>query len=189
MLYLIVYFVTFTLTMLVILHFRCKVKPLPKLKLKKFGLEFVSTAKHKIETDGAEVMIIGHAVHCKKGDRLITIKNVKNVFVWGKFLYFGCFGRTQIFCDVKSFFNYMQLKIEMENFDVQNFYEAAVADLINHLFCFENSEKLKKYLTFVKKVLKISVNNTKLTIKQNKLKLAFCLTYVVAGRKKRIMVN
>ncbi|MCQ2564833.1 MAG: hypothetical protein MJ152_03150 [Clostridia bacterium] len=189
MLYLIVYFVTFTLTMLVILHFRCKVKPLPKLKLKKFGLEFCSHFKHKIKIDDASVMFIGHAVHCKKGGSLITIKNVKNAFVWGKFLYFESLGTTQIFCDVKSFFNYMQLKIEMENFDVQKFYEEAVADLINHLFCFENSEKLKKYLTFVKKVLKISVNNTKLTIKQNKLKLAFCLTYVIGGRKKRIMVN
>ena len=189
MIYIVVYFITFSVVLQLKKKARLKTCNFPSMKMMRDGLKFFSTSKHKIKIDNAKVMQVDKNVYLKKDKKIVQIKNVDNIFVEEGCLYFTALGNVKIILDLSDIYNYFNLKIYTNRIDIEKFKKIALFDIKNNVFDCKNSIFLKKYLKILKNILNINLENNKITIKQNKFKIAFCVEYKTKNGKKRIKVN
>ena len=168
---------------------RLKSKPFPKLYLRKNGIVFFSNAKHKLTINNAKIMQTENTLYINNNNRVIAITNVNKVYIIENNLYFTACGKVQFHFNCADFFRYFNIEIMSNQFDLNELKQTAILNLLNNLFDVSNSVDFLRYLKIVTKVLMIKITKTNLTIKQNKLKIPFSVTYRLNKVQKHIYVN
>ena len=184
-----VYFIAFSLTLVLKKRFRLKVKVYPDLMISKDGLTFVSHEKHKLKINGAKVLQVGEDVYLKKYNKIVCLKNVDNVFVYKDYLYFKALGEVKLKLNLSNILKYFTIEIESKNIDMKNFKKLAIVDIKNHIFNLKNAKNLKKYIKTIKNIFKIQLLKNEILITKNKFGLSFVVNYFSCGKKKRVKVN
>ena len=185
----VVYFLAFMLVLILRKLCRLKIEKFPPLKLEEGGIVFHSNKRHRIKLYKAKFMQVSKSVYIRKGNKVVQLLNVDNVFIENDYLYFKALGKTKLVFGCEEVSKYLNLKIRSDKIDIEKFRKLALIDIKNHIFDYKNAKFLKIYLKIVRKILNISLQNDKLTIKQNKFKIPFCVDYVSNGVKKRIKIN
>ena len=76
------------------------------------------------------------------------------------------------------------MNISSYDFDLTSLKREAELEIVNNLFDLTACESLKRYLRFVKRILNININYSKIEVKQNVYNFAFCVDYEFNGNKK-----
>lgn len=187
--YVIIYFLVFTITLLICKKLRLKVKEMPSLAIDKCGLFFESLTKHRLKLNGASVLTIGNNVYLKRFGKMVCLNNVDKVFEYKDCIYFQSLGKVRIKFNCENIYRYFLIDIESENVDMKNFKKSALNDIKNHIFDLKNAKILKKYIKTIKNIFKINLHEDEIRIKQNKFRLSFVVKYFSKGQKKRVKVN
>jgi len=183
------YFFTIFFVNFLINKFKLKTKPLPKLKINKNGIFFTSYLNHKIKINFFKILIIDNVVYLKQNNNFILIKNVANVFTSNNYLYFKGLGEVKIMFNAEEFYRYFNIVIKCNKFNINKLKQNALMDILNNVFNLKNSKILKKYVNFIKNVLKININNKKISIKPNNFNFSYTLYYVVNNKIKQVEVK
>ena len=163
---------------------------LPTMIVIKNGVGFYSNKRHRIKIDGCRYEQMGNYVFVfSKDGRIIEIKNIDNIFKRDKYLYFNAMGRVEICAKISNEYEYFYLNILSEKFDIQQVKQNALKELVNNFFDLNLSKNAKKYLNILKNVLKITIFEKKLTIKQNIFKFPFKVEYIINGKMKKVKLN
>ena len=164
-------------------------KPLPKLTITKKGIKFCSNSRHRLYIDDAKTMQVGNIVYLKKGYKTIILKNVDNVYIKNKFIYFTTMGKCEIMFDIKSIYKYFKIEIKSNKFDLSVYKQKAIKGMVDNVFEFEKNQNLLEYLKIVTKILNIRIKEKGIIIKQNQFKLPFEVKYVCNNIIKTIKIN
>ena len=173
------------------LDFNCKsFQELPTMIVVKDGVEFYSKKRHRVKIDNCKYEQMGNNIFifCNNGG-MIEIKNIDNIFKRENYLYFKAKGKVAIYSKISNEYEYFYLNIHSEKFDIQQVKQNALKELVNNFFDLNLSKNAKKYLNILKNVLKITIFENKLTIKQNIFKFPFKIEYIINGKIKRVKLN
>lgn len=184
-----VYFVSFAITIVLLGNKKKKIYAFPLLKVGKDGVSFNSLKRHKIFIAQAKVMQVDKVVYLKNDNQLIIIKNVDNVFIDKSYLYFNSLGEVKIFFDCSKFYKYFNIKLTSSKFDISLIKRKASLDIVKNLIMLKNAKFLKRYIWILTKVLNITFEDDLIRIKKNKFKLPFSVTYKLNGKLKTININ
>lgn len=183
------YFVSIVIECVMIEKLKYRYKPFPKLKLNKFGIEFFSTQKHRIFIANNKILFIGNNVYLKTEKQVIVLDGIKNVICKNEHMYFTACGNVKIVFNCEEFYKYFNMSIKAKGLDFSSLKQTAILDLMNSNFQAEQSKKFNKFLNFIKKTLKICVNDKKISVYSNNLKISYILTYKINQKIKRINVQ
>lgn len=186
---LISYFVTLFFVVRIMENKHTKHKELPTLQMMKNGVFFHSKQRHRIQIENCKYEQVGNCVYVTKNGEIIQIKNVDNVIKKDEYLYFKALGNVEILCQNFNGIEYFYLHIMSAKFNINTLKQEALTELINNNFEINFCKNAKKYLIIVKNVLKITIFEKKLTIKQNKFKFPFQIQYSINGKNKIINLN
>lgn len=187
--YVVLYFLVFSLVLKVKKNKGIKFKKFPTLKLTKNGIEFSSFDIHRIFIKDFKVMQVENVVYLKTQSQLLTISNIDNVFYFENYLHFTSKGRVKILFDCTSIYRYFSIKIESKKFNLNSLKQMAILDLMNNAFDLNKSKIMKKYINIIENVLNIKISKEKVVVKQNKLKIPFILTYKINNKIKKVKIN
>lgn len=182
----ILYIATIIFVLKWINYFRCKCKPFPKLKLVKSGIEFFSYNQHRIQIQDAKVIELDNSIYITKDNHQIIITNAKQQFIKQGFLYIKAQGKVNISMSLGLIYKYLNIHIQSPNFSLSGLKQNAIKNIVS--FPFQIGVDLKKYLSFIKNILKINITKNQITVSQNKYKLKYVLIYKNNGYKK-IYIN
>lgn len=182
------YILSIIITSIVIQKFKYRYKPFPKLKLTKFGISFFSTQRHRVKVS-EKVVQIGEAVYVNYQNQIVVFQNVKNVILRNEYLFFTANGKVEILFNTKQFYKYFNILITSDGIDFSNLKQTAILDLMNNKFQTDQSINFNKFLNLIKNTLKIQINDDKITVLPNNLKISYQLTYKTHGKIKRINVK
>ena len=163
-------------------------KPFFNLKLTKSGVSFCSTNRHKIKTGTVKILMIENVAYLKQNNKTIILKNVQDVELKKNYVFFTALGNCKIIFSA-PFYRYFNIKIEAENFDLENLKREALNEMINNLFNLKNCIKLKEYLKIVTQILNIKITNSKIFVERNKYNLEFKITYKLNNITRTINVE
>jgi len=187
-LYVIFYIFTFVIIFLSIEVFRKRHSPIPNLKFKKFGFVFYSKKIHKIRIFNYKVRTLEGVIYLSLDNKIAIIKNVKFLDCKNGFLYFKSLGEVKVVFECKEIYRYYNLKITSNEFKINDIKEKSKYEILNNLLNIQDCEYNKKFLFFLKNVLKIEINNKKIAIKSNNYKISYNLLYKLNGKIKKINI-
>lgn len=182
------YIVSALITILFIEKFKYKHFPFPKLKITKLGVEFFSTENHRINIGYNKIFVTDEKVYLKTKNQIIVFANIKNVVCKNEHMYFTACGLVKIGFHCGNLYKYFNLMIKSKSFNFEDLKQTAIVDLMNNQFDICKSKKFNKFLNFIKNTLKIQINNEKVLIFSNNLKLSYQLTYKMNNKIKKINV-
>lgn len=189
MLYAIVFYVLTTIIVMLTLNLKkYATKPLPKLKLGKYGIVFYSLSRHKIWVGEVKILQIENNIYLKCNKKVVVVKNVKDVFLRRGYFYFTALGRVKIVFNAKSFYRYFNIEILSNQFDLTAAKAAALNQLANNLFCLQQCQKLKEYLHVVIKILAVRITEKGVYVYRNKFNLNFKLIYKINNTTKIVNI-
>lgn len=151
-------------------------KPFFNLKITKSGVSFCSTNRHKIKTGQVKILMVENVAYLKQNNKTIVINNVANVSLKKDYLFFNALGNVKINFNA-PFYRYFNIKIEAENFNLENLKREALNEILNNLFNLKNCTKLKEYLKIVTQILNIKITDKKVLVERNKYNLEFKIIY------------
>lgn len=183
------YFFTSLIVLLVIQIKNRKFEPIKNVKLKKYGLVFLSKNRHRIKIDDAKVLKIENNVYLKKNNRTVVIKNIERVVENKNYLYFTGLGQVKIVINCKKFYKYFCVDVTSEDFDINELKQRAIDDIIQHIFDLNECVELIRFLKIMRDVLKINLENNCVKVEKNKYNFSYILTYIVNGKKKFVRVE
>lgn len=187
--FLIVYLFTITIVFIIINKKKNKIYPIPETYFCDDKICFYTNHKHKICVGECSLLVVKNKAYLKRMNKRICLCNVENVKLKKQMLTFVGLGTVEIKTGKSKINKYLQMDISSHDFDLTGLKREAVLEMLNNLFDFAACESLKRYLRFVKRILNININNSKIEVKQNVYNLAFCVDYEFKGDKKRIMFN
>lgn len=188
MLYIIFYIFTFVILFLTIEVFRKRYSPIPNLSFKKFGFVFHSNKIHKIKILNYKVRTLDGVIYLSLRNKIAIIKNVKFLDCKYGFLYFKSLGEVKVVFECKDIYRYYNVKIISNEFIINGIKEKAKYEILNNLLNVQDCEYNKNFLFFLKNILKIEINNEKITIKSNNYKISYNLFYKINGKIKKINI-
>lgn len=183
------YFLTFIVFLIATILKNKRFYAIKDVKLTKYGLVFYSNNRHRIKIYGAKMLIIENNVYLKKNSRTVVLKNVDKVSVNKDYLYFNSLGKTKIIMNCKKFYKYFVVRVESEDFDIEELKENAIQDILNNIFDFNNCIELKRYLKIMREILKIDLENDHVKLTKNNYELSYTLTYILNGTKKKVHIK
>lgn len=183
------YFATVFFVVKIMNKKRVKYSKFPVFKIIKDGVAFHSKKRHRLKIENCRYEQMGKIVYVVKNGKFMQIKNIDNVIQKDGYLYFQAQGNVEIICKDFEEKEYFYLTIKSEKFNLDLLKQKAIIELINNFFNINFCKNAKKYLIIVKKVLKISIFEKKLIIKQNKFKFPFQIQYSIKGKNKTINLN
>lgn len=189
LLYIFVYLVSVTITLILLSVKQNKIFPLPVIEFKDKKICFVSHLRHKIFVGECKVLELNNKVFLKQNTKLIEIVNVAKIKQKNGWLYFNAKGNVQIDIGNKKWLRYAEMHISSNQFDLADLKQNAAKELMNNLFNIPACESLIRYLKFIKDVLKIELTDKGIKVKNNLYGLAFCLDYDFCGKQKHIIFN
>lgn len=187
--FLTIYLFAITIVFIIIDRKNNNIFPIPIISFEDNKICFNSTKRHKIQVGDCTLLVVKNKAFLKFEGKKVCLNNVANVKLKNKMLTFVGLGLVEIEIGKPTIGKYLQMNISSNDFDLTELKRKAEIEIINNLFDFSACESLKRYLRFVKKVLNININKSKIEVKQNLYNLSFCIDYYVAGNKKRIMFN
>ena len=182
------YIVTMYVTTYIVQKLKYKTKPIPKLKVTKFGIEFFSNQKHKIEITNAKIIKTDESIFLKVQDKIILIRNVKNLVLRNEHIYFCANGSVRIIFDCSTFYKYFNICIKSNDINFEELKQIALLELLNNNFDVSRAKKFKKFLNFIKNTLKIEINKEKIKVFANNLNLSYLLVYKMNNKIKQINI-
>ncbi len=189
----IVFFTAYIMSVIIVCvmmeKLKYRYKPFPKLKLTKFGIEFFSYNKHRINIAHTKVMFVGENIYLKTPTQLIVCRNIKNVICKNDHMFFQAYGKVEMCFNCEEFYKYFNLFVTSKGLDFQNLKQDAILDFINNEFNFQHAKKFNNFIKFIKNTLKININNNKITIFSNKLQFSYQLMYKINNKIKKINVK
>ena len=184
-----IYCLTFCFT-LIFKRYQCfKHFNFPPMTKTRSGIAFNSFKRHKILLQGFKTYEYMSKVYLKDNDKMIEIDNVENVFLLDDYLYFKGKGKVKIKFDCTKIYKYFNVKITSSRFEIDNYKQQAILDIINNKFNFVNCQKLKRYMQIIEKCLNINLTNKQIIIKQNQFSLPFTIKYKVNNKIVKVNVN
>lgn len=159
------------------------------LKIDSNGVHFFSHARHRINIGNSKIMQVGNVVYVKKEEKLITIKNVSDIYLKNDYLYFTSNGKCEICFPCGRLSKYFNIRISSHMFNVADIRQKALNSIPNNLFSINKSVELKEYLKIIKKVLNINITKKFIKVSQNQFKIPFKLEYVANNTKKVVYIN
>ena len=186
--FIIAYIVSVLITILFIEKFKYKHSPFPKLKLTKFGVEFFSTENHKINIGYNKIFVADKKVYLKTKNQIIVFDNIKNITCKNEHMYFTACGIVKIDFICEDVYKYFNLMIKSKSFNFNYLKQTAIVDLMNNEFDISKAKKFNQFVNFIKNTLKIQINNKRVMIFSNNLKLSYQLTYKMNNKIKKINV-
>lgn len=166
-----------------------KFKPIPDFLIKKNGIIFFSNAVHRINVNDAEFIQVCKLVYLKSSTKMLILKNVDEIYKKNDWLYFKACGKTEIIFNCEKIYKYFNIRIESNKFDLSQLLINAKQEILNNLFNSCKFESVRKYINLIKNVLNITFNKNGISVKENKFKLPYTLTYKQGGRVKTINVK
>ncbi len=161
----------------------------PLLKLKKDGIEFITTLTHRIKIADAKMTQLCDKLYLNLNGKLIIISNVKDVKIFDEYLYFTGLGKVEIITDLKEIYKYFSITIKSEQFFIDEIKQSAIIDLINNNFEINFCKNLKRYIKIIENVLNIHIYQEKIIVKSNKYNLSFELIYKLNNKIKRVIID
>ena len=189
MVFIISYLVSSIIVIMLLSIFKVGYKKFPKLKIKKRGIVLYSNKKHRINIFSASFVAIGGNVYIKENKKTVIIKNVINAFKRKNFLYFTANGKVEIIVDCSRFYKYFNIVITSKELNFNKFKSKTETDILDNLTNLDKCENLNKYLTFIRKILRIDINNKRIIIKPNSFKFSYTILYKLNNKLKRVNIN
>lgn len=189
MLFVIFYFFTFFTVLAIRQTLQKKYVIFPRLKFKKFGFVFISNSIHKLKIHNYKVNILENNIYLSLNKNIAILKNVKIINVKKGDLYFQALGEVKIIFDCESVYRYYNLIFISKEFNLKILKHNAKLEILNNLLSYEKCELHKKFMFFIKNILKININAEKIEIKRNKLKIFYNLVYKLNGNIKKINIS
>ena len=186
---LIAYFIAFTLFITFHKKGSLKYEEFPTLNVTKDGITFYSTYTHRVRIDCANAIQVGNMLYVKTQTQLIIITNVKDGKIYQSYLYFTCFGKTQILFNTDDYYRYFMINVQSNMFDIRELKKQSILDIMDNDFDFNNSEIAKKYLKILTKILNITITDKNVQIKPNKYKLTYQIEYKINNKIKRVIIK
>ena len=186
--FLLSYIVTLFVTTYIVQKLKYKTKPIPKLKVSKFGIEFFSNQKHKIRVVNAKIITTNESVFIKTNNSIIVIKNIKSVLIRNEHIYFCAGGVVEMLFDCSTFYKYFNICIKSNDVNFEELKQTALLDFVNNNFDVSSAKKFNKFLNFIKNTLKIEINKEKIKVFANNLNLSYLLVYKINNRIKQINI-
>lgn len=187
--WLISYLFTISCMFLIIHHIKNRTFPLPKIDVFCGGLKFVSFKRHKIFVGNVKLLKVDECIYLKQRDKIIKISNVKNATIKDGYLSFNANGEVKVSLKNNKWFRYLQMDICSSKFELGELKQNAIAELMNNLFDRPNCIQLKRYIRFLRGVLKIDFSCGQLKVKQNLYHLPFEIKYEMLGKQKCVRFN
>lgn len=186
---LVCYFFTISCVFLILHHIKNKTFPLPKIDVFCGGLKFVSFKRHKIFVGNVKLLGFDECIYLKHNDKIIKISNVKNATIKDGWLNFNANGEVKVNLKNTKWFRYLQMDICSSKFELSGLKQNAITELMNNLFNRPNCIQLKRYIRFLRAVLKIDFSCGQLKVKQNLYHLPFEIKYEMLGKQKYVKFN
>lgn len=183
------YFLTFFCVIKVLKNKKLKYSNFPPLKMKKGGVFFMSTNTHRIKLNNSKLFLVRDILYLKTNEKLVIFTNVKDVKIYEHYLYFTGKGEVRILFDCENFYRYFALIVSSKQFEITTLKQLAIVDLMNNGFNEKFSKITEKYIKIIEKVLNICIFKEKITVKPNKFKLSFVLTYKLNNKIKRVNIK
>ncbi len=189
MIYFIISYILTSIAMIFVCRYKNTLtKPITNMRLNKYGLTFVSHARHKIKVGDAKIMQVDSTIYIKR-EKTIVLKNVDRVVLTGDWLYFTGLGEVKIIFNCKKFYRYFNVKITSSKFDLEPIKQQAMQQILDNLFNLNACDKVKRYIFILTEVLKITLSATRVEVKQNDFYIPFTLTYKANHKLKHLQVN
>lgn len=185
----IVYLSTITIVFIIINKKKNKIFPIPKIYFCGDKICFNTNHRHQICVGECSLLVVKNKAYLKRLNKRICLCNVEDVKLKNQMLTFVGLGTVEIEIGKSNVNKYLQMNISSYDFDLTSLKREAELEIVNNLFDLTACESLKRYLRFVKRILNININNSKIEVKQNVYNFAFCVDYEFNGNKKRIMFN
>ena len=164
-------------------------KPIPPMKLTKYGLIFFSHAHHKIKVGEVKLLQVDNVIYLKSKRKTVVLKNVNDVFLKRGYLYFTAQGVVKIIFNAKSYYKYFNIDIKSSLFDLSTIKNNALNEMLDNLFNLSACGELKRYLKIVIDILNIKITNDKVIVKRNKFNLTFQLIYKLNNVVKKVNIG
>ncbi len=164
-------------------------KPFPVLKISSNGISFYSFKRHRVNILNANVMQIANVVYLKQNGKMITIKNVCNIYRKDNYLYFTAKGKCEVCFSCSRLSKYFNIKITSNNFDITKTRRMALNSILNNLFSLNKAVELKRYLKILHESLRIKISTKQMVVSQNQFKLPFTVEYLANRTHKKISFN
>lgn len=185
----IAFIISNVITLILLEKFKYKIFEFPKLKTNKNGIQFFSFKKHRLYVERVKIFKIADNYYLKTDKAIIIFKNIKNVVLKNGYMYFKALGEVEINFNFENLYRYFNFNINLKNVDFNNLKQIAILDLMNNGFEVEKSENFKKFLKFIKNILKIEINDKKLTIFSNNLNISYQIVYKCNNKIKKINIQ
>ncbi len=190
MIYAILSYLVVSIAMIFVCKFKnTRTKPIQNLQLKKYGLVFISHARHKIRVGEAKILQLDTAAYIKRAHKTIVLKNVDKIFVKGEWLYFTALGEVKIIFNCKKFYRYFNVKISSPKFDLSPIKQQALQQILDNLFNLNACNLVKRYIFILTEVLKITLSSSRVEVRQNNFAIPFTLTYKANHKLMHLQVN
>ena len=183
------YFITFIVTVSVLKNKKIKYKPFPNLRICKNGIIFYSYMRHRLYIGDAKLLIIKNNIYLKRKKSLIILCNVEYNLIQNKFLYFSCFGETRITFNANDFYRYFNIFIKSSKFNFKKLKQITLKSILNNLFNLEDCKLLKRYLNFIKNILRIEIDKERICVSKNLYNLSYELIYKINNTVKHLKVK
>lgn len=182
------YILSIFATSVIVEKLKYSYKPFPKLNLTKFGIKFFSNQRHRIKISD-KIVKIGENVYLKCCNQIVAFQNIKNAVIKNEYLFFTANGEVKIIFNTGEYYKYFNLSVNTNGLDFSSLKQTAILDLINNNFEMQQARKFNKFLNFIKNTLNIKIDNDKVRVFANKLKISYELTYKANGKIKKINVK
>lgn len=182
------YLLTITIVLCIFSNKKDHYKSLPKISVKKTGLIFYSFSRHRIKIDDAKVSQLGDTTYLKKERKIVIIKNIDRITTKSGYLYFQAMGNVTIFCDIGDKYKYFNIRIMSNSFNYEALKQKALVEIIDNLFQQNNAKENDRLVKFIG-LLNIKIENDKISIGKNPLRLSYQLVYRLNNKIKKINVK
>lgn len=190
MTYVLISYLTTTLIFFVVrIKLKTKHTQINNLKINRNGVYFFSYARHRICVGNSKIMRVGNVVYAKQDKKVISIKNVVDLYRKNEYLYFTSNGKCEINFPCVRLSKYFNIRIHSHMFNIEYDRQNALNSIPENLCCLNKSVEIKKYLNIVKNILKINISKKRIEVCQNQFKMTFTLEYISNNTKKIIHIN
>ena len=186
---LLVYLITFHLIIKLRRKKHLEYEEFPAMQIKKNCIVFQSFSQHRIMLNGFKYLQNENKIYLKKGKIFYIILNVDKVFKYEDFLYFTALGKVKICYDFKEIYKYFNIEIKSNKFSLESLKQKAIMDILSNGFQLEICEDLKRYMSVLKNIFNVKIEDNRIVIGQNKLKLSFEVKYKLNHKIKKVIVN
>jgi len=183
------YLAAYAITLIILNKKRLIYSEYPKLYLKKVGIVFYSNNTHRLNIKNCKIMQVDKKVYINNQKKLIILSNVDNIYFKNNFMYYKALGKVVIFFNTTDLYKYFNIKIKSPVLDVYKIEQSALNELVNNTFQLKKCKCVFKYLNLIKNVLNINISKGKISVKQNKFKIPFVLTYKANNIIKQVNVS